>query len=211
MNKTTHYLTIYWFAVALELIAGSTLAAPQIDIEFETDQITGQEWIHAKANCHARQAQAYEVFNAIADYPELHHWILNTKAENEENSDHQEFLIEFAFPWPVGKQWSRVQIQKSNSVISWNQTEGSLKINRGIVTIAEHGDQAHVDYRAILDVGYPDAFTRGYKEQFVTEFLVAIYNRLNSKKSLPESTAARYQSINKAHSPGNDIMIANVE
>ena len=211
MNKTTHYLTTYWFAVVLVFIAGSTLAAPQIDIEFEIDQTTGQEWINAKANYHARHAQAYEVFNAIADYPELHRWIRNTKARNEANGDHQEYLIEFAFPWPVGKQWSRVQIKKSNSVISWNQTEGSLKFNRGTVTIAEHGGQAHVDYRAILDVGYPDAFTRGYKERFVTEFLVAIYNRLNSKKSLPESTAARNQSINKAHSPASEIMIANVE
>ena len=190
MNKTTHYLTIYWFAVALEFNTGSTLAAPQIDIEFETDQITGQEWIHAKANCHARQAQAYEVFNSIVDYPELHNWIQNTKAESDENNDHQEFLIEFKLPWPVGKQWSRVKIQKNNSTIFWNQIEGSLNMNRGRITIVEYEGQAHVDYRAILDVGYPNAFTRGYKEQFVTEFLVAIYNRLNSKNQLPVSTPA---------------------
>ena len=188
MNKTMHTLLSYCFAVVCVFTAGSTLAAPQIDIEFETDQATGQEWIHAKANCHAREAPAYEAFNAIVDYPALHHWIRNTKAENEENSDHQEFLIEFDFPWPVGKQWSRVQIQQGDSVISWTQVDGSLNINRGRIAIAEYEGQAHVDYRAILDVGYPDAFTRGYKEQFVTEFLIAIYNRLNSKEQLPAST-----------------------
>jgi hypothetical protein len=188
MHKTTQTLLSYWFAAVWVFTAGSTLAAPQIDIEFETDQATGQEWIHAKANCQAVEAQAYEVFNAIVDYPELHHWIQNTKAENEESSNHQEFLIEFDFPWPVGEQWSRVQIQQGDSVISWNQVDGSLNINRGTIAIAEYEGQAHVDYRAILDVGYPDAFTRGYKEQFVTEFLIAIYNRLNSKEQLPAST-----------------------
>jgi len=190
MNKTTHYLISYWFSVVLVFNTGSILAAPQIDIEFETDQTTGQEWIHAKANCHAKEQQAYEVFNAIVKYPELHNWIQNTKAESEENNDYQEFLIEFKLPWPVGKQWSRVIIQKNNSIISWKQTEGSLNMNRGSITIAEHEGQAHVDYRAILDVGYPDAFTRGYKEQFVTEFLVAIYNRLNRKNQLPVNVPA---------------------
>ena len=187
MHKTTQTLLSYWFVAVWVFTAGSALAAPQIDIEFETDQATGQEWIHAKANCHTREVQAYEAFNAIIDYPELHHWIQNTRAENEENRDHQEFLIEFDFPWPVGKQWSRVQIQQGDSVISWNQVDGSLNINRGTIAIAEYEGQAHVDYRAILDVGYPDVFTRGYKEQFVTEFLIAIYNRLNSKEQLPVS------------------------
>jgi len=190
MNKTTHNLISYWFAVVLVFTTGSTPAAPQIVIEFETDQTTGQEWIHAKASYHARQAQAYEVFNAIGDYPELHHWIQNTKAEDEGNCDQQAYLIEFVFPWPVGKQWSRVLIQKSNSGISWNQTEGSLGVNRGRIAIAEYEGQAHIDYRAILDVGYPDAFIRGYKEQFVTEFLIAIYKRLNSNKQFAVNTSA---------------------
>ena len=188
MNKATHTLIAYCFSVVSVFSTGAAQAMPQIDIEFETDQTTGQEWIHAKTNYLAREAQAYEAFNAIIDYPKLHHWIENTKAENEENSDHQVFLIEFDFPWPLGKQWSRIQIQKCNSVISWNQTEGSLNINRGKIAITEYEGQAHVDYRAILDVGYPDVFTRGYKEQFITEFLIAIYDRLNSKKHLPEST-----------------------
>lgn len=188
MNKTTHYQIPYWLAVVLVLTTGSTLAAPQIDIEFETDQTTGQEWIHAKANCNAKKQQAYEAFSAIADYPKLHDWIQNTKAESEEQNNHQEFLIEFDLPWPVGEQWSRVQIQKNNSVISWNQIEGSLNMNRGRIVITEHENQAQVDYWAILDLGYPDVFTRGYKEQFVTEFLVAIFNRLNSKNQLAVGT-----------------------
>ncbi len=188
MNKTTHYPIPYWLVVVLVLTTNPTLAAPQIDIEFETDQSTGQEWIHAKANCQTKKQWAYEAFSAIVDYPELHDWIQNTKAESEELNNHQEFLIEFDLPWPVGKQWSRVEIQRSNSVISWHQIEGSLNMNRGRIVIAEHENQAQVDYRAILDLGYPDVFTRGYKEQFVTEFLVAIFNRLDSKNQLAVGT-----------------------
>jgi len=188
MHKTTQTLLSYWFATAWVFTAGSVLAAPQIDIEFETDQTTGHEWIHAKANCQSRESQAYEAFNAIVDYPELHHWIQNTKAANEDNSSYREFLIEFDFPWPVGKQWSRVQIQQGDSVISWHQADGSLNINKGSIKISEYEGQAHVDYRAILDVGYPDVFTRGYKEQFVTEFLIAIFNRLDSEQQLAAST-----------------------
>jgi hypothetical protein len=193
MNTITHYLYLLRLAFGFVFLAGSVSASPHIDIEFETDQSTGQEWIHAKANCDVKKQQAYEVFNAIIDYPAFHHWIQNAEAVNVENFVIQEFLIGFDLPWPVGEQWSRVQIQSNNSVISWRQIEGSLNANSGSVTIIEdknlEGEHlAHVDYRAILDLGYPDAFTREYKEQFVSEFLVAIYNRLNSQlNSRPNS------------------------
>lgn len=185
MKTITHYPYLRRLAFVSVFLAGSASASasPHIDIEFETDQSTGQEWIHAKANCDVKKQQAYDVFNAIIDYPAFHHWIQNAEAVSVEKFVIEEFLIEFDLPWPVGEQWSRVQIQRNNSVISWRQIEGSLNANSGSVTIIEDKNLAHVDYRAILDLGYPDAFTREYKEQFVSEFLVAIYNRLNSRQN----------------------------
>ena len=183
MNTIHRYPITYWFSILSMFIAGSVMAETPVDIEFEADVVTGKEWIRAKANCHASKRQVYAVFNAIIDYPDLHDWIQNTEEVSGDAKD-QEFLIEFDLPWPVGKQWSRVRVQRDQSIISWRQIDGSLNKNTGSITIDEHDDQAHVDYRAILDLGYPDVLTRGYKEQFVTEFLRAIYERLNDDKQI---------------------------
>jgi len=179
MKTATHHLMLYCLATLLIATANVVGATPSIEVVFETDQITGQEWIHAQANCKVEKQQAYDAFSAIVDYPALHDWIKDTKAENIDSSEYQEFTIEFNLPWPAGNQWSRVQIRRNHSEITWKQIEGSLKKNQGSIAITERNNQAHVDYRAILDMGYPDAFTRGYKERFVSEFLAEMYKRLN--------------------------------
>ncbi len=162
--------------LSLVFTANLSVAAPQIVIEFEQEQGSNNEWIHAKANCLSTEPPILKVLNAVVKYPELHSWIQNTKLESEPASGEQQFLVEFKFPWPVGKQWSRIEVKKhSNSTISWRQLEGTLKTNKGRIEITEYNQQAHLDYRAIIDVGYPSAFTRGYKKQFVSEFLRAIY------------------------------------
>lgn len=188
MNDTIRYTIHFWLYAALVITVDAALAEPKIDIKFKNDQVTGEELIQAKANCDVKKKQAYKAFKAIIEYPDLHLWIQNTEDETEESNGYQTFLIEFDFPWPVGKQWSRVKVSTNNSVISWNQIEGTLNINRGRIAIIEHDDQAYVDYQAVLDLGYPDAFTRDYKEQFVTEFLIEIYNRMNNKNQLPVET-----------------------
>ena len=67
-----------------------------------------------------------------------------------------------------------------DSAIEWHQVEGSLKANRGRITFATRGGAAHIDYRAVIDVGFPDALTRPYKERFVSEFLSAVYQQARS-------------------------------
>jgi len=172
-------------SVALACTANPSVAAPQIVIEFQQAPGSENEWIYAKANCQTTKPQLSEVINAVVKYPALHSWIRDTKIESNTINGGQQFLVEFEFPWPVGKRWSRVEMKKeSDSVISWIQLEGTLKSNQGRIVITEREQQAHIDYRAIIDVGYPNAFTRGYKKQFVMEFLEAIYDKTRSSNQL---------------------------
>ena len=172
-------------SVALACTTNPSVAAPQFSIEFEQEQGSENEWVHAKANCHTTEPQLNEVINAVVKYPALHSWIRDTKIESDTMNGGQQFPIEFRFPWPVGKRWSRVEVKKEgDSVISWVQLEGTLKSNQGRIVISEYEQQAHIDYRAIIDVGYPNAFTRGYKKQFVLEFLGAIYDQTRDSGQL---------------------------
>ena len=66
-------------------------------------------------------------------------------------------------------------------------------MNRGRVVITEYEQEAHVDYRANIDVGYANVFTRDYKEKFVKEFLMAIYNATRSPE-LPSTEIAESES-----------------
>jgi uncharacterized membrane protein len=179
--------------LALAYTANPSVAAPLIAINFEQEQGSKNEWIHAKANCHTTEQQLYEVLNAIVKYPALHSWIRDTKIESNTMNGGQQFLIEFKFPWPVGKRWSRVEVKREgDSIISWRQLEGSLKKNQGRIEITEHKQQAHIDYRAIIDVGYPNAFTRGYKKKFVSEFLEAIYDQTRDLNQPSTETSASF-------------------
>ncbi len=180
-----HLLRYLLPGVALVCIAGPSVAAPQIFIEFQQEPGSGKEWIHAKANCHTTEPQLNEVINTVVKYPALHSWIRDTKFENETSDGGQQFLIEFRFPWPVGKRWSRVEVKREgDSVISWVQLEGTLNMNQGRIVITEHEQQAHIDYRAVIDVGYPNVVTRSYKKQFVMEFLGAIYDQTRNSHQL---------------------------
>lgn len=184
-------LLVFSFA----LFANPSFAEPQIAIEFKQEQGSKNEWIHAKANYDTPESQLSEMVNAIVKYPALHSWIREAKFENSTINGGQQILIEFKFPWPVGKQWSRVEMKKEgDSTISWHQLEGTLKTNEGRIVITEHEQQAHIDYRANIDVGYPNAFTRGYKKKFVSEFLAAIYDQTkNINRPSAETLASASQ------------------
>ena len=179
--------------LVLAYTASPSVAAPLIAIDFEQEQGSKNEWIHAKADCHTTETQLHEVLNDIVKYPALHSWIRESKIESNTMNGGQKFLIEFKFPWPVGKRWSRVEVMRvGDSIISWRQLEGSLKKNQGRIEITEHQQQAHIDYRAIIDVGYPNAFTRGYKKKFVSEFLEAIYDQTRDLNQPSTETSASF-------------------
>jgi uncharacterized membrane protein len=154
----------------------SVCAGPRIDIGFEADAADSQKLVHAQAVFDAPQAIIIDVFNRIAAYPTLHDWIRDTSLVHK-SSDSQEYLVQFSFPWPVGRQWSRVEVHHSGNTIYWRQTEGSLKTNHGRISFATAGDEVHIDYCAAIDVGLPELWTRAYKKKFITEFLTAAYDQ----------------------------------
>jgi hypothetical protein len=167
-----------------------SVASMQIDINFEADQASGNEWIRAQANYDIKKSRLYEILNAITEYPALHGWIQDARIESDAENGRQEFFIKFKFPWPVGERWSRVEVRsEGDSVITWNQLEGTLKMNQGRIAITEHAHQAHIDYQAIIDVGYSNAVTRSYKKQFISEFLGAIHDRTKNSGQTSDATS----------------------
>jgi hypothetical protein len=175
MNRLRRILSLIALAASLAAAVRPALAEPEIQVSFESDGSSGQRLIHAEGLFPVRGADIQRVFTAISAYPQLHDWI--RAARPLARSAHaEEFLVEFRFPWPVGKQWSRVEVRRDgDSAIEWRQIEGSLKANHGRIAFTTRNGDAHIDYRAAIDVGLPDAFSRPYKKQFVTEFLDAVY------------------------------------
>jgi uncharacterized membrane protein len=182
MSRFVHTLHVVLFAVGLACLAAPIEAAPTIDISFETDAATGQKLARAQAVFPASIPVTYAIFDAIAAYPRLHDWIRKTTLVSCSEGV-QEFLVQFSFPWPVGRQWSRVEVHRNGGTISWKQLEGSLKANDGQISFEAAGDNVRVDYRAAIDVGLPDALTRSYKKQFITEFLTAASHQAESADS----------------------------
>ena len=153
----------------------SPFSEPDIAIGFENDSSSGDEFINAKTGFQARHAAIWNAFASITEYPNLHKWIREARFVGYTDDDTQEFLIEFKFPWPIGTRWSRVEVSREQgSEISWRQIEGDLDANEGRVSFSSKGDQAHIHYRAIINVGVPAMLARPYKKKFVCEFLEAI-------------------------------------
>ena len=177
MRPLRRLLSLVALAVSLAGTVRPVLAEPDIEVSFERDGTSAHRLIHAEALFPARGADIQRVFAAISAYPELHDWIRTTRPLGR-TARGEQFLVEFEFPWPVGKQWSRVEVRRhDDSAIEWHQIEGSLKANRGRIAFATRDGAAHIDYRAVIDVGFPDALTRPYKKRFVSEFLGAVYQQ----------------------------------
>jgi len=112
------------------------------------------------------------IFSAISAYPQLHHWIRKSTLVGR-RGDLEVYVVRFRFPWPVGQQWSRVEVFERGNSISWRQTEGTLKANHGRISFHKVRNRVRVDYSAAIDVGLPELWTRSYKKQFITEFMTA--------------------------------------
>jgi len=165
-------------------LAGSVFAEPRIEVTFEADATDSQKLIHAQAVFPASQSTVYNVFNSITTYPRLHDWIRETTLVSA-GKDSQEFLVKFAFPWPVGRQWSRVEVRHSGNTIFWTQLEGTLEANHGRISLTSADSHVHIDYRAAIDIGLPESWTQSYKEKFIREFLSAAYHQAETSSSTP--------------------------
>jgi uncharacterized membrane protein len=163
----------------------AVFAGPQIEVRFEAAATDSQKLIHAQAVFDAPRPVVYNIFNRITAYPMLHDWIRKTTLVDE-GSERQEFLVEFEFPWPVGRQWSRVEVRHSGNMIIWRQVEGSLEANHGRISFTTTDDsKVNIDYRAAIDIGLPELWTQSYKEKFIKEFLTAAYTQTETTASPP--------------------------
>ncbi|MGD8843021.1 MAG: hypothetical protein PVJ83_06055 [Gammaproteobacteria bacterium] len=158
------------------LSAAAALAAPKIDIDFETDAVSEGEFVRARTVFRADPDVVYTTFSRIAEYPALHDWVRATELVNSSGTT-REFIVKFHFPWPVGSQWSRIEVHTARDAITWKQLEGSLEANHGRLRFEVGDDRVGIDYRAAIDVGMPDLWTRSYRKKFVTEFLTAVRER----------------------------------
>lgn len=183
MNQTARFLYFVLITVCLSYPAQNEAATPSININFENSSSTGREIIHARAAFDSHGAGIRTTLAAITGYPGLHAWIRTTTLLRHVSKGRLEYRVEFDFPWPVGRRWSRIEVhQESPTRISWRQVEGDLKMNQGEISIVTCGERVDIEYRAILDIGLPDAWTRGYKRKFVSEFLSAVYDQAKASQ-----------------------------
>ena len=178
-------LLLVVLAAALICPGRAVFAGPRIEVTFEAAATDSQKLIHAQAVFDAPHPLVYNIFDRISAYPALHDWIRDTTLVNEDG-ERQEYLVEFEFPWPAGRQWSRVEVHHSGRTIFWRQVEGSLKANHGRISFTTRDDnKVDVDYRAAIDIGLPELWTRSYKEKFIREFLSAAYTQAETTATPP--------------------------
>ena len=184
MKALISILRIVVFVAGLICLAESVFAEPRIEVTFEADATDSQKLIHAQAVFAVPQQVIYNIFNCITTYPMLHDWVRETTLIREDH-DSQKFLVKFSFPWPVGSQWSRVEVRHGGNTIFWRQVDGSLKTNHGRISFTTVDSKVHLDYHAAIDVGLPELLTRSYKEKFIREFLTAAYHQAETAVSTP--------------------------
>ena len=166
-------------ATLVLLVACDALPAEQtIEIQFAKDSTSGQETLNAQTVFDYHGTALRRVLLSFHDYADLHPWITGATLTSPAAGRKSEFLIRFKFPWPVGQRWSRIQVSTDyrNSII-WHQVEGTMDANAGQLKFIANGESMRVDYSAIVDIGLPNALTRGFKKRFVREFIDAAHTR----------------------------------
>jgi uncharacterized membrane protein len=184
VNALAHGLLLVVLVAGLLCPGHAMAAGPQIEIRFEADSADSQKLVHARAVFAVPQPVIYNIFNCITAYPMLHDWVRETTLVSEDH-DSQKFLVKFSFPWPVGSQWSRVEVRHGGNTIFWRQVDGSLKANHGRISFTTVDSKVLLDYHAAIDVGLPELLTRSYKEKFIREFLTAAYHQAETSVSTP--------------------------
>ena len=166
---------------ALLLVGAGTAAAPaagpKIDISFEPGGSSGEQIIHVETDFGVIGKAACDVLCVFPDYASLHPWIKESRVESVEPDGTQIVYFVLDLPWPVGRQWSRLSVERfGDRTMAWNQVEGSFRKNHGTVLLRPEAGATHLSYWAVIDVGVPAALARPFQEQFVREFLQSVYN-----------------------------------
>ena len=167
-------------AALLLLAAGVAQAqetGPKIDIVFEQGGSPGEQIIHVETDFGVVGSAACKVLCVYPDYAALHPWIKESRVESVEPDGTQIVYFVLDLPWPVGRQWSRLSVERfGDRTMAWSQVEGSFRKNHGTVLLRPEGGTTHLSYWAVIDVGVPGALARPFQEQFVREFLQAVYD-----------------------------------
>lgn len=181
MNLVVHALYYALLAVFLSCCTPLAVAQQNVDIDFVSDAETGREVIKAQYMFRQHTGSLRKVLLAVNGYAELHDWITRATLVKSISHEATEFLIEFEFPWPVGRRWSIIEVHKLGSdTIVWHQITGDMKANEGRLHFTEYDRGMKADYSAIIAIGMPDAVTRGFKKKFVTEFISAAFEQAAS-------------------------------
>ena len=152
-------------------------AGPTIDITFEQGGSPGEQIIHVETDFGVVGSAACEVLCVFPDYALLHPWIVESQLESVSPDGTQVVYFVIDLPWPVGRQWSRLDVERfGDRTMAWQQVEGSFKENHGTVVLRPENGQTHLSYWAVIDVGVPGFAARPFQEQFVREFLQAVYD-----------------------------------
>ena len=176
MSLTLNILHCALLAVFLSCCAPHADAEPAVEIGFSRDTATGQEVIQATSTFVQHGPSIRKVLLAINGYTALHPWITGASLVKSSNQDPAEFLLEFKFPWPIGRRWSHIEVQQDGGgAIVWQQLAGNMGANQGKLQFAARGRGLVVEYSAVISLELPDILLRRFKKQFVIEFINAAY------------------------------------
>ena len=171
-------------------------AAPIIHIEVIKEESTGHDQIHAEAEYRIEGFAIIKVIEKLRDYPKLHDWIDKVTPLDAADNSRQEFMVEFRLPWPIGREWSRIEVEvRSGEGISWRQIEGSLAANEGEMMLNYNGEQSRIDYRASISLKSSSSMVRYYIKRFVNDFLVAI--GLQARQAMLDTSRVTLQTFDE--------------
>lgn len=176
--STRSVFGLLYTTLTLLTTCNAALAEQVVKTHFVNNAESGQEVMKAQATFGHYSEELRKVLLSFRGYADLHPWITETEISNSPVAGTSQVLIRFKFPWPVGKRWSRIEVNRDGQdAIVWRQIEGTLRANEGQLKFATDGQNIRIDYSAILNTGFPDRWTRSFKKQFVTEFINAAHLR----------------------------------
>jgi hypothetical protein len=171
-------LAVVLLGVGLMAPRAALAAGPRIDITFEPGGSPGEQIIHVETDFGVIGSSACDVLCVFPDYAALHPWIVESDLESVYSDGTQVVYFVIDLPWPVGRHWSRLEVERfGDRTVAWQQIDGSFKKNHGTVVIRPEGGRTHLSYWAVIDVGVPAFAARPFQEQFVREFLQAVYDK----------------------------------
>jgi hypothetical protein len=180
VTKWSKRVVVAMGAASLLCAAGGAAAqttGPKIEISFEKGGSPGEQIIHVETDFGVIGTAACDVLCVFPDYAALHPWIKESRLEASEPDGTQIIYFVLELPWPVGRQWSRLSVERfGDRTVAWSQIEGSFRKNHGTVLLNPEGGKTHLSYWAVIDIGVPSLLARPFQEQFVREFLQAVYD-----------------------------------